>query len=94
MTTYHMFNAPPAPSDFELVATDRRFTFNQFATARGITGDQERFHDWLKEGCSRSLLTPNDETVFNRSTWEFIYTAFCQADDERDLADTQSDALL
>jgi hypothetical protein len=96
MTTYHTFNAPPAPSDFELAAADRRLTFNQFTHMRGIATDRERFHDWTVQNLAARAKSDGtyQRIRLNRATWEFYYTAFCQLEDARDLAETQSDALL
>lgn len=101
MTTYHTFDDLPTPSDLELAAADRAesrwLTFGQFTYDKA---DRERFHRWMAEEVGPIFSPEVDVDTWDFTAhmarvteWNFYYAAFCQADDTRDLADTQADAL-
>ncbi len=88
----------PAPSDIELAEMDarpRRYGFNGATQLLNINGEREGFHRW----CGRFV---NLGLAYRKEAWQSYYEIFCshqaeadriQAEDARDLHDTQQDAL-
>ena len=92
MTTFGTFDidSVPAPSDIELASLDYRrpvrYAFNGATRLLNINSDRERFHTWFGKYFNLGL-------AYDEDTWRTRYATFCQAEDARDLADTQADAL-
>ena len=83
MTTYHTYDAPPAPSDFELQAPDprndkptTRCGFNYYCRLRHVNGDRDRFHAYLERE------ERNGQTL-QLWQWDSLLEMY-EAQDERD----------
>ena len=86
----------PAPSDIELAPPrPRRYGFNGATKLLKINRDRERFHRWAGQFVNLGL-------AYRKETWRAFYAIFrshqreadrIQAENVRDLNDTQQDAL-